>query len=86
MPTPAELFSDDNLRHLFSMHPPKDQPTGDRLDAISGGCLVLAQLIGAEAPSCAERTLALRQLELCWFWARAAVARNQHAEGPVVPG
>lgn len=83
----SELFSNENLRHLFNMHPPKDQLTADKLDAISGGCLVLAQLIGSEAPSCAERTLALRQLEITWFWARAAVARNQvDAEGPAVPG
>lgn len=83
----SELFSDENLNHLFMMHPPKDRRTADRLDAISGGCKVLAQMIGMEAPSCAERTLALRQLEITWFWARAAIARNQvDAEGPAVPG
>lgn len=76
-----DLFDEANLKHLFTSHPPKDKAVEDRLDTISGSLLLLAKTIGAECPSSPERTLALRRLEECGFWAKASIARNQFSDG-----
>ena len=72
-----DLFHPDNLKHILTSHPPKDQVVSDKLDTITGSLLLTAKIIAAECPPCAERTLALRKLEQCGFYAKAAITRNQ---------
>lgn len=76
-----DLFHPDNLKHLFTNHPPKDQVVSDRLDTISGALLLMSKTLASECPPCAERTLALRKLEQCGFYAKASILRNQGGDG-----
>lgn len=78
----ADLFSDESIQNIFVTKTPKNRSIEDRLDAVTGTMIITAKMLATECPPCAERTLALRHLEKCNFYAKASIARNQDVLSP----
>jgi len=59
-------------RHPFEYHKPTEEQAG-RMTTISESCGLLYDQLIALVPSNAERTLAIRSLQLARMWANAAI-------------
>lgn len=64
------------LENNFTYHEPKGDQV-ERYEIMRKRGLTLAKGILKACPESAERTLAIRQVEVAIMWANAAIARNE---------
>lgn len=68
----------NDLKHRFMYHPPKDESVADLHAATRQNCLELAIFINERAPEGREKAVAMTKLEECMFWVNAAIARGKN--------
>lgn len=66
----------DELKHLFTHHPVKDEEQAQKYEALRAKCLDLAIYIRENTPGCREQMRAIERLEEVMMWSNASVARH----------
>jgi hypothetical protein len=65
-----------DIKNIFTYHAPFGDQV-ERYQNIRAEASVFAEIILDEVPESRERSLALTNLEQAFFWANAAIARNE---------
>lgn len=73
-PMPPQPITD--IDHRFDYHPPRDDATRDRHEAVREVLKVAATALNMTVPDGREKSLAITALEEAMMWANAAIARN----------
>lgn len=66
----------NEVKHIFTNHPPKTAEIGYRLDGLTERFIELGEVLST-LPDSREADNAMSKLEECSMWAKAAIARNQ---------
>lgn len=70
-------MDDQELRHRFKYHPPKDDGVKAQHEEVREHCTELAEWINVKLPEGREKSLVITHLEEAMMWANAAIARHQ---------